>query len=50
METAWLDMFRFITFFMSVGYGNDFIKCQKGKNGELFLELLNKNENDAKKD
>ena len=43
-------MFRFITFFMSVGYGDGFLKCQRGKNGELVMELISstkdKTEND----
>ena len=30
MKKAWVNMFRFITFFMSVGYGDGFLKCQIG--------------------
>ena len=50
MKRAWLNMFRFITFFMSVGYGDGFLKCQKGQNGELVMELISSSKDKTEND
>ncbi len=48
METAWLNMFRFITFFMKVGYGDQCVKCtQNPKTGDLDIEVI---EDEAEKE
>lgn len=47
MERAWSKVFSFITFFMRVGYGDEFLKCQKDPDNsdQLNLELIFRTEN-----
>lgn len=40
VEASWVQMFRFITFFMKVGYGDLCFKCETDQDGELHIEYV----------